>query len=151
MPTYAEKLKDPRWQKKRLQILDRDEWTCKLCGDTETQLHIHHFYYHRDKEPWEYEIQDLTTYCKHCHYLVEVIKDQSSIQSIISVIKYLRKSDNTLTIIAIVLGLQNDIHACLFTYDNTTSEICFSTSLPENIVTQLSREINIIKEKNNNA
>ncbi len=29
--TYAEQLKDPRWQKRRLEILQRDEWRC-LCG-----------------------------------------------------------------------------------------------------------------------
>jgi 5-methylcytosine-specific restriction endonuclease McrA len=34
--TYGDKLKDPRWQKRRLEIFKRDEWTCQQCGDTET-------------------------------------------------------------------------------------------------------------------
>jgi hypothetical protein len=25
---YSDKLKDPRWQKKRLQIMERDNWCC---------------------------------------------------------------------------------------------------------------------------
>jgi len=29
--TYAEKLKDPRWQKKRLERLDLAEWECEIC------------------------------------------------------------------------------------------------------------------------
>lgn len=28
--TYAEKLKDPRWQKRRLEIFERDDWTCQF-------------------------------------------------------------------------------------------------------------------------
>ena len=35
--TYTEKLKDPRWQKKRLEILERDNWECQDCGLTNEQ------------------------------------------------------------------------------------------------------------------
>ena len=39
MPSeYSQKLKDPRWQKKRLQILERDEWNCQICHDNESTL-----------------------------------------------------------------------------------------------------------------
>jgi len=51
--TYSEKLKDPRWQKKRLEILSRDKFTCQLCSDKETELHIHHNEYFPGKKPWE--------------------------------------------------------------------------------------------------
>lgn len=67
--TYAEKLQDPRWQKKRLKILERDEWKCRLCFDTNATLHIHHKKYH--KEPWDVDNDFLITYCKHCHVFVE--------------------------------------------------------------------------------
>jgi len=30
--TYSEKLKDPRWQKKRLEILSRDNFTCETAN-----------------------------------------------------------------------------------------------------------------------
>lgn len=38
---YLEKLKDPRWQKRRLEIFQRDEFTCQVCFDTESTLHVH--------------------------------------------------------------------------------------------------------------
>lgn len=65
--TYAEKLKDPRWQKKRLEILSANDFKCQFCGDTETTLHVHHFVY--SGEPWEAEDGDLTTICEDCHWL----------------------------------------------------------------------------------
>lgn len=71
--TYAEKLKDPRWQKKRLEILQRDGFSCQFCGDTETELHVHHKEY--SGEPWEADNDNLQTLCKHCHSCVEQMKD----------------------------------------------------------------------------
>jgi hypothetical protein len=65
--TYAEKLKDPRWQKKRLEILNRDEWMCQRCQDNESTLHVHHLSYTAGKEPWEYESDNFTTLCEGCH------------------------------------------------------------------------------------
>lgn len=42
---YSEKLKDPRWQKKRLEILNRDEFACRFCGDNKSTLNVHHISY----------------------------------------------------------------------------------------------------------
>jgi len=67
MPTYKEKLLNPKWQKKRLEIFKRDKFACKLCGDTETTLNIHHKKYIYDKNPWGYKNSDLITLCQHCH------------------------------------------------------------------------------------
>ncbi len=64
--TYAEKLKDPRWQKKRLKILERDEFACQHCGDTKTTLNIHHIAY-QESDPWETEDRLLITLCEVCH------------------------------------------------------------------------------------
>lgn len=63
--TYAEKLKDPRWQKKRLEILSRDGFSCWWCGDKETTLHVHHEAY--SGEPWEIPEYCLITLCEECH------------------------------------------------------------------------------------
>jgi hypothetical protein len=70
--TYAEKLLDPRWQKKRLEILERDQWTCQLCNEKEVTLHVHHLKY--KSSPWDVSNDDLVTYCKHCHALIEFLK-----------------------------------------------------------------------------
>jgi len=72
--TYAEKLKHPKWQKKRLEILNRDKFTCKKCGDTETTLHVHHIEYEKDKDPWEYTNKTLITLCEDCHFTIEKLK-----------------------------------------------------------------------------
>lgn len=73
MTTYLEKLKSPKWQKKRLEILQRDNFTCQLCSDTETELQVHHLKY--TGEPYEAPNNDLQTLCKHCHELIEHLKD----------------------------------------------------------------------------
>ena len=65
--TYSEKLKDPRWQKKRLEVLSRDEWMCQLCQDNESTLHVHHFSYNPFVEPWDYDLNNFITLCESCH------------------------------------------------------------------------------------
>jgi len=67
MSAYLEKLKDPRWQKMRLQILERDEWQCQDCYDDKKTLHVHHRYYERGLDPWEYPPHSLVTLCEDCH------------------------------------------------------------------------------------
>jgi len=57
----------PQWQKKRLEILERDNFTCIQCGDKENTLHVHHQYYLKDYKVWEYENQSLITLCSRCH------------------------------------------------------------------------------------
>ena len=72
--TYAEKLMDPRWQRKRLEVLQRDDFTCQGCYSKETTLHVHHRHYERDKDPWDYDLDDLTTVCADCHWKLKQFK-----------------------------------------------------------------------------
>lgn len=72
--TYKEQLLDPRWQRKRLEILQRDEFTCQVCYDSESTLHVHHKHYHKGRMPWEYADEELVTLCATCH---EGMDDQS--------------------------------------------------------------------------
>ena len=65
---YLDLLKDPRWQKKRLEILERDGWACKLCGDKESTLAVHHCGYHG--KPWESPDEELETLCEKCHAVI---------------------------------------------------------------------------------
>lgn len=83
MKTYSEKLKDPRWQKKRLEILERDKFSCQTCKDDKTELHIHHKKYGHEN-PWDNENEDLITCCKHCHKLLSDLQtDNINISEII--------------------------------------------------------------------
>ena len=74
--TYQEKLKDPRWQKKRLEIFERDSWACKLCSDHESTLNVHHVEYIYKKEPWDYDNKYLWTLCNKCHDIEGMFKEQ---------------------------------------------------------------------------
>jgi hypothetical protein len=65
--SYSEKLKDPQWQRKRLEILERDNFTCQGCQSTTKTLHIHHEYYVKDREPWNYPDFCYVTLCEDCH------------------------------------------------------------------------------------
>ena len=68
--TYSEKLKNPRWQKKRLEILSRDNFTCTRCQSSNKTLHVHHCNgYRTGAEPWEYDASELKTLCCDCHTL----------------------------------------------------------------------------------
>jgi 5-methylcytosine-specific restriction endonuclease McrA len=67
MAAYAEKLKDPRWQKKRLEIFERDGWKCVACKSTDNSLNVHHLQYRKGKDPWDYSGFELATLCEPCH------------------------------------------------------------------------------------
>ena len=69
--TYYEKLKDPRWQKKRLQVLDRDEWTCTRCGAKDKTFNVLHWVYAKSGNPWDVKDDYLDTLCEDCHSKVE--------------------------------------------------------------------------------
>ena len=68
MSNYSEKLKDPRWQRKRLEVLNRDNFQCYHCFSKEKTLHVHHKYYSPGKNVWEYPIEALVTLCSECHH-----------------------------------------------------------------------------------
>ena len=75
--TYGQKLKDPRWQKKRLEILNRDNFTCRFCADDKSTLHVHHISY--NGEPWNADERLLITLCEKCHnFEEEKMKDLST-------------------------------------------------------------------------
>ena len=65
--SYAEMLRSPLWQKKRLEIMQRDDFTCQHCGCKERELQVHHRVYHKGAKPWEYEDNELITLCDRCH------------------------------------------------------------------------------------
>ncbi len=77
--TYSEKLQDPRWQKTRLKVLERDNFTCICCGETTKQLHVHHCYYVSKRDPWEYHRNTMVTLCFDCHKSVDEPASYSNI------------------------------------------------------------------------
>ena len=65
--TYSELLRSPLWQKKRVEILERDNYICQYCGSTTKELHVHHKIYKKGAAPWEYDNDNLITLCHDCH------------------------------------------------------------------------------------
>ena len=69
MSKWSSAFRDSRWQKLRLEIMERDGWTCKSCGATGdgVTLNVRHAYYESGKAPWEYPADSLVTWCEDCH------------------------------------------------------------------------------------
>jgi len=67
MRNYNEDLRDPRWQKKRLEIMKRANWGCEVCNNDKINLQIHHKEYIRGLKPWEYQDNLLICLCEDCH------------------------------------------------------------------------------------
>lgn len=64
---YLEKFKDPRWQKKRLEVLENADFECCNCGENKETLHVHHLIYFKDRDPWDYPLEFLACLCEGCH------------------------------------------------------------------------------------
>lgn len=63
---YKEQLKSPKWQKKRLEIMERDGFQCQCCYDRDEELTVHHKKYIKGRMSWEYD-EELITLCTECH------------------------------------------------------------------------------------
>jgi len=67
MAAYWEQLKDPRWQKMRLEVMGRADFKCEQCGDGSNTLNVHHSHYEKGCAPWEYPPESLHCLCEKCH------------------------------------------------------------------------------------
>ena len=76
MSSYGNKLRDPRWQKKRLEVLERDGWRCVMCHRNDLNLQVHHVVYRR-LDPWEYPLFCYQTLCEKCHQERQEITDRA--------------------------------------------------------------------------
>lgn len=116
--TYSDKLKDPRWQKKRLEIFNRDNWRCVYCDDDKSTLVVHHLEY--SGEPWEVDNIFLITLCSNCHELEHTYREEEEkkLLNLLKAVSYrdLRMLRNSLKTVSIpsegesVLDFDNDAH-----------------------------------------
>lgn len=141
--TYKQQLLDPRWQKKRLEILERDNFECKLCYDPGTTLHIHHIKY-RKCLAWEYENDELITYCKHCHSIIEYYKNKDSVTPIA-----LYKKDFCMDVVNLYfLGYDGLGSVIIDIFEYSEETLKYLTSMDMHTVYILNRIVreNILKE-----
>lgn len=66
--SYSEKLKDPRWQKKRLEVFNAAGWRCQECRAEDQSLNVHHTLYPTGCEgPWDVPSELLLCLCETHH------------------------------------------------------------------------------------
>ena len=86
MSDYSEKFKDPRWQKKRLEMFEDAGWKCERCDSKTETLNLHHKFYKPNTDPWNYKDHWFEVLCNDCHDKAHAI-DISFIDLIDSVLK----------------------------------------------------------------
>jgi len=64
---YSNLLKTPEWKSKRKEIFDLKGEKCENCNKYETGLHLHHLYYIKKRNPWEYPNSAFQILCSECH------------------------------------------------------------------------------------
>lgn len=64
---YSDKLKNPKWQKKRLEVLNLHGFKCEKCGCEDKELHVHHRFYIKGREVWQYDNDVFQVLCCDCH------------------------------------------------------------------------------------
>jgi hypothetical protein len=62
-------MKNKSWQKRRLEILNRDKWDCQnpYCEHLSDILEVHHKDYIPGHKIWEYPDDMLISLCSACH------------------------------------------------------------------------------------
>lgn len=103
---YKEKLKNPRWQKKRLEIFNRDHWTCQRCFTDDIPLNIHHRKYLPNTDPWDYPNELLITLCEECHDY-ETLHYETALATLIDITKTYLLADDIAELIPIVISLHD--------------------------------------------
>lgn len=70
---YYKELKNPKWFKRREEILKLDDNTCCYC-ETKDNLQVHHKEYLGNMKAWEYTDKLLITVCKSCHESIHKLR-----------------------------------------------------------------------------
>lgn len=71
--TYAEQLRHPMWQRRRLEMLSAADWKCSACAEASAQLHVHHKQYFKGRMAWDYSNDELQVLCETCHEKSHVV------------------------------------------------------------------------------
>ena len=79
--TYREQLADPRWQRRRLEVMERAGFKCESCGEVPEgeSLHVHHRRYMKGCLAWEYSDEELCCLCNGCHLQMDGIQKEHAL------------------------------------------------------------------------
>jgi 5-methylcytosine-specific restriction endonuclease McrA len=92
---YSNLLKNPQWQRKRLEVFQRDKFTCQCCGAKDKEIHLHHLLYKKGSLPHDYDNEMLVTLCCDCHDFAH--KDLRKITALIA-FEVLKKGVDLITL-----------------------------------------------------
>lgn len=81
--SQAKKLEGNAWKMRRLEILERDNYTCQYCGYRSEKYQIAH---HIDGNPENNEDENLTTICQMCN-LIEHAGQGCVVQGVVDLYK----------------------------------------------------------------
>lgn len=129
---YQKKLRSPKWQKKRLEILQRDEFTCQLCKDKETELHVHHEYYEKGKDPWEHPNECLKSVCKYCHLILEDFKTLDNVSGI-EKIHRISRSDAYYLHFLVKVMMAEEITVIIYSYSIELDKMSYTLSIRQSV------------------
>lgn len=60
--------KTAEWQRKKNAVLERDNYTCQICGNRSGLMQVHHITYNNCRgKAYNSPMGDLITLCEHCH------------------------------------------------------------------------------------
>ena len=121
---YKEQLKSPKWQKKRLDVLNLRGFKCENCANEEKQLHVHHRFYLKGRKAWEYDNDVLQVLCETCHEnehkpkkennmhseIIEFIDslDEDKFYNFFKIVRYLKYDNNEISSIEKIINNQHD-------------------------------------------
>ena len=79
--TYRKQLSDPRWQRRRLEVMARAGFKCESCGEVPEgeSLHVHHRRYMKGCLAWEYSDEELCCLCNGCHLQMDRIQKEHAL------------------------------------------------------------------------
>jgi hypothetical protein len=73
--SYRSQYLDPRWQKKRLKVMESTGFKCESCQSETNTLNVHHKQYIPNRDVWDYENEQLAVLCQSCHEYMHLQKD----------------------------------------------------------------------------
>jgi len=67
---YGEKLNTDEWRSFSSGIRRRQGNFCNSCKRADIVLNVHHIFYESDREPWEYDDDEVIVLCAQCHHQI---------------------------------------------------------------------------------
>lgn len=64
---YDSKLSSPEWQAFARRVRRERGNACEMCKRGHVVTQVHHWFYERNREPWEYRTDEVVVLCHGCH------------------------------------------------------------------------------------